>query len=209
MPPDVRLLEAPLDPASSVRFDWSATNASNDPVTLEVRVLRNAYFLPGPTLVDEAQVHSFTVVAGPNATTTGENFWPCAYNSFQQGFTQSVRVSGPPGTCTAFSMTVEDSPGAFINDAEPNNSSSQFITAAANTYYEGHLIYNGTSDADWYRIQLPINGVLRIEFEGEQPSASTTTLSTRGPSSRSSGASSASKTSGTPVWQRQSPSASS
>ncbi|HRO99210.1 MAG TPA: hypothetical protein PLN54_07215 [Flavobacteriales bacterium] len=160
------------DPASSVRFAWSATNTTNDPVPLQVSVYRDAYFV-GTTLVNEVLEYSFSIVATPNGTSAGADIWPCAYNSFEQGRAHSIRVSGPTGSCTAFSITVEDSPGAFGNDAEPNNSSSQFIIAAPNTYYEGHLRYNGTTDGDGYRIDLPANGVLRIEFEGEQPSSST------------------------------------
>lgn len=62
-------------PDGSVRFAWSVTNTEATPKQLEVQVVRDSYSVPPSTIISAITVHSFTVTAAPNATTTGEAFW--------------------------------------------------------------------------------------------------------------------------------------
>ena len=164
------------DPTGSVQFNWSATNTTNVPVLMEVSIYRDQYYLPGPVQVDENLEFSFTFTAAPNGTSSGAVFWTCPINSFEELLAHSVRVSGPSGTCTAFSMTVGYVVPAFGNDSEPNEDPSSQPFSTVNIDYDGHLRTNNATDDDWYRIQLPAQGKLLITLQSETPGSTPGTI---------------------------------
>lgn len=143
---------------------------------MQVKVFRDTYPLGGGGFVTEQELHSFTITAAPNTTTNGVGFWPCASTQFEINRTHSVRVYGPNGTCTAFSMTVAGVLPAFANDAEGNNSFGTGPLTTLNTDYDGHLLFNGTTDDDWYKIQLPANGKLVMTVQSETPESTPSTI---------------------------------
>ncbi|MBL0128727.1 MAG: T9SS type A sorting domain-containing protein [Flavobacteriales bacterium] len=166
---------SPADLTGSVRFDWSATNSTNAPVPLEVRVYRDQYG-GGPNPIPENSEFFFTVTATANGTSSGTVFWTCPISSFEELRAHSVRVSGPSGTCTAFSMTVGYVVPAFGNDAEPNDSPGGQPLSTVNIDYDGHLRTNYATDDDWYRIQLPAQGKLLITIQSETPGSTPATM---------------------------------
>jgi len=111
---------------------------------MQVKVFRDTYPVGGGGFVTEQELHSFTITAAPNTTTNGVGFWPCASTQFEINRTHSVRVYGPNGTCTAFSMTVSLGTPAFANDAEGNNSFGGGALITTGTDNDGHLHFNGT-----------------------------------------------------------------
>ncbi|MBK9417010.1 MAG: T9SS type A sorting domain-containing protein [Flavobacteriales bacterium] len=163
-------------PNNAVRFDWSAINTTADPIPMQVFVYRNTYGTGGGGFVTEQILHAFTITAAPNTTTTGVDFWPCASTQFEVNRGHSVRVAGPNGTCTAFSMTVSLVAPAFANDAEGNNSFGTGALITTATDNDGHLRFNGATDDDWYRIQLPAQGKLVITLQSETPADVASTL---------------------------------
>ncbi len=167
---------SPTDLTGSVRFDWSATNATSDPVLMEVRVYRDEYPTTPGNGVQENLEFSFTFTAAPNGTSSGTVFWTCPISSFEELRAHSVRVSGPSGTCTAFSMTVGYVVPAFGNDVEPNSDPSSQPFSTVNIDYDGHLRTNNATDDDWYRIQLPAQGKLLITLQSETPGSTPGTI---------------------------------
>ena len=167
---------SPTDLTGSVRFDWSATNATSDPVLMEVRVYRDEYPTTPGNGVQENLEFSFTFTAAPNGTSSGAAFWTCPISSFEELRAHSVRVSGPSGTCTAFSMTVGYVVPAFGNDAEPNEDPGSQPLSTVNIDYNGHLRTNNATDDDWYRIQLPAQGKLLITLQSETPGSTPGTI---------------------------------
>lgn len=67
----------------------------------------------------------------------------------------------------------------FANDVEPNNSTPNAIVLAPSAYATGHLEFHagvdgGGDNTDFIRIDLPVDGVLHVNFEAEHVDASTT-----------------------------------
>jgi hypothetical protein len=73
-------------------------------------------------------------------------------------------------------MTVGLGTPAFANDGEGNNSFGSGPLTTINTDYDGRLRFNGGTDDDWYRIQLPANGKLVMTIQSETPESTPSTI---------------------------------
>jgi hypothetical protein len=107
----------------------------------------------------------------------------CRSNS---GFYYLSLASNTCGTSYRFSYTV--TPPLFANDAEPNDGSSTAITLAANTQTQGQINFSSyTENSDYYRLDLPTQGILNIHWEAENagPSSAGTVAATLRQSSTS------------------------
>ena len=62
----------------------------------------------------------------------------------------------------------------FANDAEPNGSTSQAIVLPPSTLATGQLNFNAGENTDYYRINMPHDGVLTVSIEAEHTGATTT-----------------------------------
>ncbi|MBK9147303.1 MAG: T9SS type A sorting domain-containing protein [Flavobacteriales bacterium] len=62
----------------------------------------------------------------------------------------------------------------FANDVEPNGSTGQAIVLPVATPMTGQINFGGGENNDYYRINLPTDGVLNVTIEAEHSGASTT-----------------------------------
>ncbi|MBK8500689.1 MAG: hypothetical protein IPL52_18160 [Flavobacteriales bacterium] len=65
----------------------------------------------------------------------------------------------------------------FADDTEPNQSTAQALLANANTDYDGHLDFYNDNNYDYFRIQVPNDGVLSVTILAENAGATPGTMS--------------------------------
>ena len=90
----------------------------------------------------------------------------------------TVETSGS-AECMSYSFSYTTNAPTFENDAEPNNSTAQAIILPQGTPATGHLNFNAglggsANNVDYYRIDLPTDGVLTVNVEAEHDNSSTT-----------------------------------
>lgn len=124
-------------------------------------------------------IETFTLTAGANGIPVNNTFT----RSCEGGAgTYFISIPNPSGTvCTNYIFTYDIIAPVHANDPEPNNTSGTAVVLAAGLQQEGQLNFRYGDNADYYRITLPTNGVLNINWEAEHAGGSpgTATISLR------------------------------
>jgi|GEM_PF-2364921 len=105
----------------------------------------------GPSSVHQSNPHYFTCLAA------GQYF---------------LEVVGPNPECNSYELTASLATPVFTQDAEDNDNAAQATLWAENTWNTGTINYSNYDDnADWYRIDLPEDGRLIINFQAMKQAA--------------------------------------
>ncbi len=115
-------------------------------------------------------ITSFTLTAGANGVPVQDGHTiPC------HGGTGTYFISmANPSTeyCTNYTFTVNMLAPVFGADPEPNNGSGTAVLLPVGTPQDGQLNFYYGDNVDYYRIDLPSNGVLNLSFQAEHTGVS-------------------------------------
>ncbi|MCW5900277.1 MAG: hypothetical protein KIT10_13500 [Flavobacteriales bacterium] len=140
-----------------VQSSMSNTGATDLEVTFQVRQSTTAV------------IGTFTLTAGANGVPVNDSFlFPC------QGVGLYYISIVNPSTlvCTNYTFTYDIVAPVFANDVESNNGSGTATTVAPGVWHQGQIDFRYGDNIDYYRIDLPTNGVLNIEWEAEHAGTS-------------------------------------
>ncbi|HRD53996.1 MAG TPA: hypothetical protein PKY96_15255, partial [Flavobacteriales bacterium] len=135
-----------------VQSSMSTTGAS--PVNLNFRVLSSGGSLLG----------TFPLQAGASGVAVNDEF---RFTCRGQG-QHFIEVQFPGGAqCINYTFTYDIVAPVFANDAETNNTTGTAVPIAVNTWSPGQVNFTPGDNNDYFQLDLPSNGVLNIEWEGE------------------------------------------
>ncbi|MEO8590684.1 MAG: hypothetical protein ABI432_15015, partial [Flavobacteriales bacterium] len=156
-------LQAATDGVLNVTIQAESASASAGTMTL--------YLRDAPTNI----IETWTVNIGANGTSVPQTFSHTCTGTEQVFFLEAYNPS-ICGVSYRFIYTV--TPPLFTDDPEPNQTSTQAISAMAGTNYEGRIDFNYDNDFDYFRLQAPTDGVLNVTMEAEHggPAGGTMTL---------------------------------
>jgi hypothetical protein len=128
---------------------------------------------------NEEAWNSYNSIAGENgAALETENGWCCleAGTYYVQMYTSYVYEY-----CYTYTFSWELIPTAFANDSEPNSTFQTAQDLDYNTEEDGHLAFlyhpqGGEDNYDYYRIEVPFSGTLRLYIDHEGQSTGSETL---------------------------------
>ena len=145
------------------QFRVQSTMSNTGPTDLEVTFqVRQA---------STAVIGTYSLTAGANGVPVSDSFqFICAGGSG----TYFITIVNPSTTvCTNYTFTYDFVAPYFANDPEPNNGGGSSVPVAVNTWREGQTDFYYGDNADYFRLDLPTNGVLNIEWEAEHAGATT------------------------------------
>jgi hypothetical protein len=147
-------------------IDWEAEHAG----TTAGQVTLTLYASNGATL------NSWTVPVGAGSAIATETV-----TMFCRGDQDFYRLRVISNTCgTSYRFRYRVTPPVFEDDEEPNNSAGTAIILPIDTYSEGQIDFHYGDNFDFYRLTLPANGILYIDWEAEHagstPATATLTL---------------------------------
>ena len=120
-------------------------------------------------------IGTFTLTAGANGVPVNDSF---VFSCQGKGL-YYISIENPSTTvCTNYTLTYDMVAPIFADDAEPNNGSSTAVTAAPAAWHQGQIDFQYGDNSDYYRIDLPTQGVLNIEWEAEHAGATTPATAT-------------------------------
>ena len=126
-----------------------------------------------------SSIETFTLTAGANGVPVNNTFTRTCEGGTG---TYYISIPNPSGTvCTNYTFTYDIVAPLYTNDPEPNNTSGTAVVLAAGVQREGQLNFRYGDNSDYYRITLPTNGVLNVNWEAEHAGAlaSTATVTLR------------------------------
>ncbi|MBK6754074.1 MAG: T9SS type A sorting domain-containing protein [Flavobacteriales bacterium] len=138
-----------------LNIEWEAEHAGTTSPTTAELVLRQT---------STAAVQTWDLPVGANSTPATQSVSiDCRSNSNFYYLSVSTDICG---TSYRFRYTV--TPPLFANDAEPNDGSGSATVLAHSTPTEGQINFSTyTENNDYYRIDLPTQGILNIQWEAE------------------------------------------
>ncbi|MBP6573008.1 MAG: T9SS type A sorting domain-containing protein [Flavobacteriales bacterium] len=147
-----------------LNIEWEAEHAGTTSPAVATLVLRQT---------STAAVQTWNLPVGANSTAATQSVSiDCRSNS---NFYYLSVTTGICGTSYRFRYTV--TPPLFVNDAEPNDGSGSAIVLAHSTQTQGQINFSTyVENSDYYRLDLPTQGILNIHWEAENagPSGSGT-----------------------------------
>ncbi|MEO8067819.1 MAG: hypothetical protein ABI599_09025, partial [Flavobacteriales bacterium] len=115
-------------------------------------------------------IQTSVLTAGANGVPTAGQFDVLCHGTANY----LVSIANPSGSvCTNYTFSYSVIAPVYANDAEPNNNSVTAVTVAPNTWQQGQADFRDGDNSDYYRLDLPTNGVLNIEWEAEHAGATT------------------------------------
>ncbi len=135
----------------------SNTGGTNLPVSFTVRA------------ASTASIQTSVLTAGANGVPTSGQFDVLCHGTANY----LVSIANPSGSvCTNYTFSYSVIAPVYANDPEPNGSGTP-VTVAPNTWQQGQADFRDGDNSDYYRLDLPTNGVLNIDWEGEHAGAAT------------------------------------